>query len=607
VLDYRLPARWAGGLASGQITVGTVVRIPLQGRRVRGWIIELHRTAPAGLTLREISKISGHGPGADLLELAAWAAHRWAGRRLTFVRAATPPRTVAVLSAPRVTATAALGPAGPAGVSPAAAAGSASAGSAPVDAAGPSQQAGRDAFERLEGRPGIDRIAVLRWPPGTERLGFALAAVARGPALLLTPAQHDADVLARALQRAGHRVGRHPGDWAAGAAGTTMVGSRAAAWAPVAGLRTVVVFDEHDERYQDERTPTWHARDLLVERARRTGAALLLISPVPSLEAAQLSAVDVPSRRLERAGWPLVEVIDRRAADPRQGLWSPTVVEAVRHGGRVVVVHNRTGRARLLACTRCGELCRCPQCGGPLHGVGEATAERRLRCARGDHEQPEVCRHCGATRLAVLRPGVGRVRQELEALIGEPVHEVTGAARPADADAGEADEQTRVWVGTSAALHRARRADRVVVLDLDQELLAPRFRAAERTLSLLALAARVLGPRRRDGRLLVQTRQPDHEVVQSVVHADPGRWAAAEWPRRQGLRLPPFRALAQIDGPGADAFAAGLADSATLELSGPVDGCYLVAAPSATALAEGLAGVPRPAARLRIAVDPAGI
>jgi primosomal protein N' (replication factor Y) (superfamily II helicase) len=65
----------------------------------------------------------------------------------------------------------------------------------------------------------------------------------------------------------------------------TVVGARAAAWAPAPDLAAVVVLDEHDEVWQEERVPTWHARDVAIERARRAGVPCVLVSPTPSLEA----------------------------------------------------------------------------------------------------------------------------------------------------------------------------------------------------------------------------------------------------------------------------------------------------------------------------------
>jgi primosomal protein N' (replication factor Y) len=295
----------------------------------------------------------------------------------------------------------------------------------------------------------------------------------------------------------------------------------------------------------------------------------------------------VPSRARERAGWPLVDVVDRRGDDPRSGLYSDRLVDLVRSGRTVVCVLNRKGRGRLLACASCGEVARCERCGAAVEQPGEG-----LRCRSCGMERPVVCLGCTSQRLRLLRAGVSRAREELEALVGAPVAEVS-------ADTVEAPA-TSVVVGTEAALHRLRRADAVAFLDFDQELLAPRFRAAEQALALLARAGRLVGGRA--GRVLVQTRLPGHEVLDAALHADPGRLASAEQARRVALGLPPETALAEVSGPQAEAFVAGLPSS--VEVLGPHAGRWRVRAPDHATLCDALASVPRPPGRLRVEVDP---
>ena len=107
----------------------------------------------------------------------------------------------------------------------------------------------------------------------------------------------------------------------AAAGGCVAVGARAGAWAPRPRLGAVLVLDEGDEAYQEERAPTWNARDVAVERARRAGVPCVLTSSHPSLEALALPGAELlaPSRTEERAGWPIVEVVDRRHEPPGLG------------------------------------------------------------------------------------------------------------------------------------------------------------------------------------------------------------------------------------------------------------------------------------------------
>lgn len=542
------------------LAVGDAVRISLHGRRVGGWVVGLDVEPPEGVVLNPIAKRSGLGPAAELIDLASWAAWRWAGRRASFLRTAAPEAVVGAL------------PGRPTVRVP------------PPVVTDPLVHA---AFEHP--------VSVLRLPPTADRVPVALAAAARGQALLLAPSVGQARSLAVRLRRAGIDVALHPRDWAAAAAGRVVVGSRAAAWAPAPDLAAVVVFDEHDEVWQEERTPTWHARDVAIERARRAGVPCVLVSPTPSQEALDAGILVAPTRRAERDGWPILDVIDRRDDDPiRGGLWSERLTTVLRGDQRVVCVLNRTGRARLLACASCGELARCESCGSSV----EQVEVGRLRCRTCRMERPQVCQACGATGQRNLRVGVSRAREELEALVGEPVVEVT--AQSTDGPRPDA----RVHIGTEAVLHQVPVADVVVFLDLDQELLAPRYRAAEEALTLLVRAARIVGRRGEGGRLVVQTRMPHHVVVQTVLKAAPELHATAERARRRELRFPPSTAMAEVSGAAAAAFVERLGRPAGLEVLGPSDGRWLLRAGDHRTLCDALAAVPRPPGRLRVVVDP---
>jgi primosomal protein N' (replication factor Y) len=301
------------------------------------------------------------------------------------------------------------------------------------------------------------------------------------------------------------------------------------------------------------------------------------------------------ARTEERAGWPLVDIVDQGDEVPwRRSLISAHLTDLLRSGRRVVCVHNVPGRNRLVACRSCAALWRCERCDAALGQPARDT----LRCARCGTERPVVCQACGATAPVDLRPGVERLHDDLAALTGKPVVVVAGP--PTDDPVPDAD----VYVGTEAVLHRVRAADVVAFLDLDAELLAPRYRAGEQVLALLVRAARLVGGRDGGGRLVVQTSLPRHDVLAAVLLADPGRYAAAELRRRRELGFPPVGALASVGGEGAAAFVAALGTLTRLRVLGPHDGRYLVQAPTWKALADGLAAVPRPAARVRVEVDP---
>src|SRR5699024_347574 len=135
--------------------------------------------------------------------------------------------------------------------------------------------------------------------------------------------------------------------------------------------------------------------------------------------------------------------------------------------------------------------------------------------------------------------------------------------------------------------------DAVIFLDMDQHLLAPRHRAGEEALALIALAARKV-MRSNRGRLLIQTREPDHPVLSAVTHADPERFSGPELELRRALRLPPVTSVALVSGTGAAEFIDSLGPHDGVEVLGPLEGVWRLRAEGHEVLCDVLASTPRP-------------
>jgi primosomal protein N' (replication factor Y) len=188
----------------------------------------------------------------------------------------------------------------------------------------------------------------------------------------------------------------------------------------------------------------------------------------------------------------------------------------------------------------------------------------------------------------------------LEAAAQRPVLAVV-----AGAGVYEDDTQCDVFVGTEALLHRVRRIDVVAFLDFDAELLAPRFRAGEQAFALLARAARLVGPRRGGGRIVIQTTLIDHPVVEAAREGNPSIISDSEEQRRKILRLPPYSAMAVVEGAGAEQFATAIAASSPLVSVVPYRDRWLVRAADHETLSAACSSVDRlPGSKIRIEVDP---
>jgi primosomal protein N' (replication factor Y) len=596
--DYAVPAAW-----DHDVRVGTRVRVPLHGRSVRGWVVsagDAPGAPPPEIDLLPLKSWLGWGPPEEVMDLAEWAAWRWAGTQAFFLRAASPDTIVGALPP------------------------------APAPTAWPPTTTTHLWTPALDHASGT---TLLRLPPATDLIDLVLSVsgdervrARGGSVVVLVPSIGWAERLVTRLVRRGMPA---TSDWAQARAGwPVVVGTRTGAWAPVPRLAAAVVLDAHDAGYREESAPTYSAVDVLHERARRSGAPCLLVSPVPPvvLTAPGDIATIAPTPHDERAGWPALEPVDRRGADPRSGMFSEEFVRLARSvlddpsataRGPLVCVYNRTGGARLLACAHCGELALCGRCGA---AVARPKDEEVLRCPRCGETRPIVCPHCGRLRMKALRVGVSRLREELAALLGVEVGEVAGPRSAVSSDQNPTAEtgnapSVPVLIGTEAVLHRARRASAVSFLDIDLHLLAPRLSATEDSLSLLVRAGRLVGPRGAGpswARVQTQTRVPDHPVLAAAAAGDPARVLAAEAEIRRASALPPFSALALVSGTIAGTYADALASAATADPRvsvTPLDEArFLVQAPDHRGLCDLLAGTPRPSGRgLRVEVDPTAL
>ena len=165
-------------------------------------------------------------------------------------------------------------------------------------------------------------VTMVRLPPTTDVIDLVVAVLGQAPrhegggsVLVLVPSTGWAERRHPRLERRGYPVAR---SWEEARAGwPVVVGSRAAAWAPVPRLAAAIVLDAHDAAYREETAPTYSAVDVVIERARREGVPCVLASPIPPVSmAADRSPTLTVSTTQERAGWPALEQVDRRGADP---------------------------------------------------------------------------------------------------------------------------------------------------------------------------------------------------------------------------------------------------------------------------------------------------
>jgi primosomal protein N' (replication factor Y) len=415
----------------------------------------------------------------------------------------------------------------------------------------------------------------------TARVEAAIETSARcgGGALVLVPEIEAAGEWARRLAA---RLGERPGlltsaesprrrweTWWACRAGTcrVVVGTRAAAFAPVPGLSLGVVVDEEDPAHKAPDAPRWHSRELAIERLGLEGGQGLLVSAAPSLET--WARVETGGAVLEEApgvAWPTVHRVDLRATPVTRSL-TPALREAARAalagGGSVLLVLNRLGYGRVLSCADCGAVRWCQTCRVPLAYHREARALVCQLCGARSQAR-SLCGRCRGRRLLALGAGTERLEAEARAAFPEAVvvryDGTLTADRAASARGAFRTGRARVVVGTLMAA-RLLRETPVALASLvlaDTILNVPDFRAAERTFQLAWRLAEGVAP---GGSLWIQSFLPDHPALAAVAAGAPRRFYAGEWAERRELGYPPARRMGRlvVTGPGGGGLAEDLA------------------------------------------------
>lgn len=352
-----------------------------------------------------------------------------------------------------------------------------------------------------------------------------------------------------------------------------VLGTRSLIFNPVARLGLIVVDEEHDTSFKQQEGFRYSARDLAVARAQRAACPVLLGSATPSLES--LRNVQIGrytglclSKRAGVARPPRIDLVDVRDQPLRGGLSDLLLDQldsTLRAGEQGMVFLNRRGFAPVLACYGCGWVSDCARCDAhqTLH-----RASNLLWCHHCGSQRrvPQVCPECGSADLHPLGQGTEQVEGVLaERFPGVPLIRIDRDATSRKGSLERLLSQVRdnasaLLVGTQmlAKGHHFPRVTLVGVMDVDGGLFSADFRATERMAQLLMQVAGRAGRGERPGRVLIQTRYPEHPLLQTLVRKGYPAFAEAALREREEADFPPFshqallRAEAnRVDYPGA--------------------------------------------------------
>lgn len=355
-----------------------------------------------------------------------------------------------------------------------------------------------------------------------------------------------------------------------------VVGARSALFAPLADPGLIIIDEEHELSYKQDKSPRYHAREVAAELARERGAALVLGSATPSLE----SLARCRDGEFRGAAWTRVEMRERASGARLPEIVVADMAEQFRGGGRsvfsapladalrdvarrrekAVLLLNRRGFANFLMCRECGCVPECPHCSCALtyHERGHQLVCHscgRSWPVRAFPDPSTSCPNCGSRYLAAYGVGTQRVEDELRMLLPEDVEVIRMDADSTRAKGAHQELLERFDAAECAVLVGTQMIAKgldfpevtlVGVINADTVLKLPDFRAAERTYDLLEQVAGRAGRGERPGRVIVQTYWASHPAIRAVAAHDRAVFLDPELAERAEAHYPPFSRLANV-------------------------------------------------------------
>ena len=345
-----------------------------------------------------------------------------------------------------------------------------------------------------------------------------------------------------------------------------VIGARSAMFLPFSNLGLVIVDEEHEQNFkQSDPAPRYHARDAVTVLATFHKAKVLLGSATPSIETYYNSQVHKYGlvelfERYNNVPMPeiiLVDLKDKFFRKRMNGHFSDTLIEeitsALSLNEQVILFQNRRGYAPLLECMTCGHIPQCPNCDVSLT---YHKYKNQLRCHYCGHSiaKPTNCHQCSSVDLTTKGFGTEQIELELATLF--PNRKIQRMDQ--DTTRGKfgyekiidkfQNREVDILVGTQM-LAKGLDFDNVSlvgILNADNMLYFPDFRAFERSFQMMTQVSGRAGRSEKKGKVIIQTFNPNHNTIQQVTHHDYLAMYKEQLYERQIFKYPPFFKLIKI-------------------------------------------------------------
>jgi primosomal protein N' (replication factor Y) len=345
-----------------------------------------------------------------------------------------------------------------------------------------------------------------------------------------------------------------------------VIGARSALFLPFTNLGCIIIDEEHEQTFkQVDPAPRYHARDAAIVLANFFKAKVILGSATPSLEtynnatSGKYGLVTL-SERYGSVMMPdiaLVDLKDKYFRKKMSGHFSDTLIEEITQatslGEQVILFQNRRGYSPLLECMTCGHVPQCQQCDVSLT---YHKHKNQLRCHYCGYSiaKPTHCHSCSSVDLTTKGFGTEQIQQELislfpNATIGRMDQDTTRGKFGFEKIINSfKNREIDILVGTQM-LAKGLDFDNVTlvgIMNADNMLYHPDFRAFERSFQMMTQVSGRSGRSEKRGKVVIQTYNPNHNTIQQVTKNDYAGMYAEQLYERRNFQYPPFYKLIKL-------------------------------------------------------------
>jgi len=338
-----------------------------------------------------------------------------------------------------------------------------------------------------------------------------------------------------------------------------VLGTRSAIFTAMKNIGLIIVDEEHDASYKQTDSFRYSARDLAIWRASQNRAPIVLGSATPSLESLNNAErgryQKLPlTQRAGNAKPPQLKVLDMRSQPIEEGL-SHRLLQVMKthldNDQQVLLFLNRRGFSPTLMCHDCGWMAHCPRC---ETNMTYHHRDKRLRCHHcgRDRRAEHTCGSCQSENLLNIGAGTERIETALQERFNDV--DVIRIDRDTTRRKGSLEKllqkvqhgTRQILIGTQmlAKGHHFPNVTMVGIIDADQGLHSPEFRAPERMAQLILQVAGRAGRAEQPGEVYIQTHHPNHPQVLTLIQSGYPEFARQLLAERKEVGLPPYTAMA---------------------------------------------------------------